>query len=164
MLTWHLFFPAWNTVSRELENFSQNGAETSRGKSILMLALDCWITNHSERGTLILFHLRCNGYKILRCYVCGRKCMFGDTAILHTQIVFYFLILTILCACMCSIRPTLLSGGQSSWLQIQRSGFDSRHYQTFWDVMRPEWGWLSLISTIEKLLERKSGGSGQGIK
>jgi hypothetical protein len=28
-------------------------------------------------------------------------------------------------------RSPLWSGGQSSWLQIQRSGFDSRRYQVF---------------------------------
>jgi hypothetical protein len=27
------------------------------------------------------------------------------------------------------LRPPLWSSGQSSWLQIRRSGFDSRHYQ-----------------------------------
>jgi hypothetical protein len=36
-------------------------------------------------------------------------------------------------------RPPLWSSGQSSWLQIQRPGFDSRHYQ-----------------------EKKSSGSGSG--
>jgi hypothetical protein len=28
-----------------------------------------------------------------------------------------------------SVRPPLWSSGQSSWLQIRRPGFDSRHYQ-----------------------------------
>jgi hypothetical protein len=27
----------------------------------------------------------------------------------------------------------LWSSGQSSWLQIRRPGFDSRHYQIFWE-------------------------------
>jgi hypothetical protein len=31
-------------------------------------------------------------------------------------------------------RPPLWSSGQSSWLQIQRSGFDSRRYKIFWKV------------------------------
>jgi hypothetical protein len=48
----------------------------------------------------------------------------------------------------------------SSWLQIQRSGFDSRRYQIFWEVVSLERGPLSLVSTIEELLERKSSGSG----
>jgi hypothetical protein len=52
------------------------------------------------------------------------------------------------------------SSGQSSWLQIQRSGFDSRLYQIIWEVVGLERGPLSLVSTIEKLLERKSSGSG----
>jgi hypothetical protein len=47
-----------------------------------------------------------------------------------------------------------------SWLQIQRSGFDSRHYQNFREVVGLELGPLSLVSTIEKLLGRNSSGSG----
>jgi hypothetical protein len=54
----------------------------------------------------------------------------------------------------------LLSRGQSSRLQIQRSGFDSRRYQIFWEVVGLEWGPLSLVSTIEELLGRNSSGSG----
>jgi hypothetical protein len=46
------------------------------------------------------------------------------------------------------------------WLQIERSGFDSRRYQIFWEVMGLESGPLSLVSTIEDLLERKSSGTG----
>jgi hypothetical protein len=45
----------------------------------------------------------------------------------------------------------------SSWLQIQRPGFDSRPYQNFWLVVGLERG---LVSTTEELLERKSSGSG----
>jgi hypothetical protein len=56
--------------------------------------------------------------------------------------------------------PSLWSIDQSSWLQIQRSGFDSRRYQIFWEVMGLEWGPLSLVGTIEVLLQRKSSGSG----
>jgi hypothetical protein len=52
------------------------------------------------------------------------------------------------------------SGGQSSWLQIQRSGFDSRRYQIFWEVVGLERGPLSLVSTIEDLLGRKNSFSG----
>jgi hypothetical protein len=48
----------------------------------------------------------------------------------------------------------------SSWLQIERSEFDSRRYQIFWEVVDLEWGSLSLVSTVEELLERKSSGSG----
>jgi hypothetical protein len=51
------------------------------------------------------------------------------------------------------------SSDQSSWLQIQRSGFDSWCFQIFW-VVGLEWGLLSLVSTIEELLERKSSSSG----
>jgi hypothetical protein len=46
--------------------------------------------------------------------------------------------------------------GQSSWLQSQRPGFDSRRYQVFWEVVGLERGPLSLVSTIEELLESKS--------
>jgi hypothetical protein len=47
-----------------------------------------------------------------------------------------------------------LSSGQSSWLQIRRPGFDSRHYQKI-KVVGLERGPLSLVSTTEELLDRK---------
>jgi hypothetical protein len=56
--------------------------------------------------------------------------------------------------------PSLWSSGQSSWLQIQRFDFDSRSYQIFCEVVGLERSPLSLVSTIEELLERKSSGSG----
>jgi hypothetical protein len=52
----------------------------------------------------------------------------------------------------------LWSSGQSSWLQIQRSGFDSRHYQIFWEVVGLERGPFSLVITVEKLLGKKNSG------
>jgi hypothetical protein len=52
------------------------------------------------------------------------------------------------------VRPPLWSGGQSSWLQIRRPGFDSRHYQKE-KVVGLERGLLSLVSTTEELLDRK---------
>jgi hypothetical protein len=54
----------------------------------------------------------------------------------------------------------LWSRGQSSWLQTQRSGFDSRCYQIFWEVMGLERGPLSLVDTTEELLGINSSGSG----
>jgi hypothetical protein len=57
-------------------------------------------------------------------------------------------------------RPPLWSSGQSSWLQMQRFGFDSRRYQIFWEAVGLERCLLSLVSTIEELLERKRSGSG----
>jgi hypothetical protein len=53
----------------------------------------------------------------------------------------------------------LWSSGQSSWLQIQRSGFDSRLYQIFEEVVGLERDPVSLVNTIEELLGRKSSGS-----
>jgi hypothetical protein len=61
-------------------------------------------------------------------------------------------------------RPPLWSSDQSSWLQIKRPGFDSRRYQIFGEVMGLERGPLSLVSTIEQLLARKSSGSGLEIR
>jgi hypothetical protein len=61
-------------------------------------------------------------------------------------------------------RPPLWSVGQSSWLQIHRSGFDSRSHQIFWEVVGRELGPLSLVSTIEKLIGRKDSGSGLEIR
>jgi hypothetical protein len=57
------------------------------------------------------------------------------------------------------IGPPLWSSGQSSWLQSQRSGFDSRHYQIFWEVVGMERDPFSLVSTAKELLGRKSSGS-----
>jgi hypothetical protein len=54
----------------------------------------------------------------------------------------------------------LWPSGQCSWLKIQRSGFDSQHCQIFLKVVGLERGTVSLVSTIEELLERKSSGSG----
>jgi hypothetical protein len=48
----------------------------------------------------------------------------------------------------------LWSSGQSSWLQIRRPGFDSRHYQKR-NVVGLERDPLSLMSTTEELLDRK---------
>jgi hypothetical protein len=57
-------------------------------------------------------------------------------------------------------RPPLWSSGQSFWLEIQRSVFDFRLYHIFWEIVGLERGPLSLVSTIEELLGRKSSGSG----
>jgi hypothetical protein len=59
-------------------------------------------------------------------------------------------------------RPSLWSSGQSSWLQIQRSGVDFQRYHSFPKSL--ERGPLSLVSTIEELLDRKSSGSGLEIR
>jgi hypothetical protein len=56
-------------------------------------------------------------------------------------------------------RQPLWSSDQSSWLQIQGSGFDSQRYQISWEVVGLERGPLSLLSTTEELLGRKSSGS-----
>jgi hypothetical protein len=54
----------------------------------------------------------------------------------------------------------LWPSGLSFWLQIQRPVLGSRRYPTFGEVVGLERGPLSLVSTIEELLERKSSGSG----
>jgi hypothetical protein len=57
------------------------------------------------------------------------------------------------------VGPPLWSSDLSSWLQIQRSGFDYRRYQIFWEVVGLERVPLSLVSTNEELLGRKCNGS-----
>jgi hypothetical protein len=57
--------------------------------------------------------------------------------------------------------PPLWSSGYGSWLQIQRSGFDSRRYQIFWEVVGLERGPLSLMRIIEELFQ---GNSGSGLE
>jgi aryl-phospho-beta-D-glucosidase BglC (GH1 family) len=44
---------------------------------------------------------------------------------------------------------------RSSWLQIQKSGFNSRRYQIFWEVVRLERGPLSLVSRTEDTWKKK---------
>jgi hypothetical protein len=66
-------------------------------------------------------------------------------------------ILIVLC-----LRPPLWSSGQSSWLQTQRSGFDSGRNQIFWEVVGVERDPLSLVSTIKELLGIKSCGLENG--
>jgi hypothetical protein len=61
--------------------------------------------------------------------------------------------------CLPKLWPPLWSSGQSSWLQIQRPGFYSRYYLIFWEVAGLERGSLSLVSTTEELLGRKSSSS-----
>jgi hypothetical protein len=56
--------------------------------------------------------------------------------------------------------PPLWSSSHSSWLQIQRSEFDSRRCRIFWEVVGLERSPLGLVNTIEKLLERKNSGFG----
>jgi hypothetical protein len=58
----------------------------------------------------------------------------------------------------------LWSSCKSSWLQVQRSRFDSRRYQIFWEVVGLEQGPLSFVSTIEELLGRNSSDSGLEIR
>jgi hypothetical protein len=55
--------------------------------------------------------------------------------------------------------PPMWSSEQSFWLHIQRSGFDSRHFEIFWKIVGLERGPLSLVSTTEELLGRNSSGS-----
>jgi hypothetical protein len=43
---------------------------------------------------------------------------------------------------------------KSSWLQIQRSGFDSQRYQISWEAVDLERGPHSLVSTTEELLRK----------
>jgi hypothetical protein len=50
-------------------------------------------------------------------------------------------------------RDRITSSDHSSWLQIQRSGFDSQGYQIFWEVVGLERGPLSLLTTTEELTE-----------
>jgi hypothetical protein len=54
-----------------------------------------------------------------------------------------------------SIKDRLCGLVVSSWLQIQRSGFDSLRYQIFWEAVGLERGPLSLVSATEELFERK---------
>jgi hypothetical protein len=53
------------------------------------------------------------------------------------------------------LRPPLWSCGQSSCLQIQRSGFDSLRYLIFWEAVGLERGPCRLVTTIVELTYSK---------
>jgi hypothetical protein len=61
-------------------------------------------------------------------------------------------------------RQLLWSSGQRSWPQIQRPVFDFRCCQIFLEIVGLERGPISIVSTIEELLERKSIGPGLEIR
>jgi hypothetical protein len=63
--------------------------------------------------------------------------------------------------CIVFCRPPLWSSSQTSWLQIQRSGFDSRRYQIFLEIVGLEGGPVSLVRIIEELFQ---GNSGSGLE
>jgi hypothetical protein len=63
-----------------------------------------------------------------------------------------------ICICSSYMRPPLWSSGQSSWLQIQISGFDSQCYQIFWEVVGLEQGSLSLWVQLRSYLKKKVAG------
>jgi hypothetical protein len=73
----------------------------------------------------------------------------GPEASVCPQIFFFIFEICIL------LWPPQWSSGQSSWLQIWRPEFDSRHYQKKKKVVGLERGPLSLVSTTEELLDRK---------
>jgi hypothetical protein len=77
----------------------------------------------------------------------------------HTEVSSDFQIWWVWHTTLLNYKP-LWSSGQSSWLQIQRSGFNSQCYQIFWIVVGLEQGPLSLVNTTEELLGRKSSDSG----
>jgi hypothetical protein len=113
--------------------------------------------SHYDRDNLaFLFTFR---YMTLPCY----GDVWRDIAnyqLLMSRFNFVFVLTASIEAWQYEGRPPLWSSGQSSWLQIQTSGFDSRRYHIFWEVMGLERGPFSLVSTTEELLEKTSSGSG----
>jgi hypothetical protein len=65
----------------------------------------------------------------------------------HTTWAWKHINIAVMSEATCYIPAPLWSSGQSSWLQIQRSGFHYRRYQIFWEVGGLERGSLSLVST-----------------
>jgi hypothetical protein len=86
-----------------------------------------------------------------------------NTTFMYLYIIQTKMFIQLLCTLIFGIYKAglpLWSGGQSSGLQIQRSGFNSRHYQIFCEVVGLKRGPLSLVRTIEDLLGRKNSCSG----
>jgi hypothetical protein len=73
----------------------------------------------------------------------------------HARVrIFFFRLRLMKLSLRSELSIPLWSSGQSTWPQIQRSRFDSRRYHIFFEVVGLERGPLSLVSTIEELLER----------
>jgi hypothetical protein len=85
--------------------------------------------------------------------------IFPRMILLH-EVAYYYYYFIIRSVSLCR-RLLLWSSGQSSWLQIQRSGFDSRRYQIFWEVVSLERGPLSLVRIVEELCH---GNTGSGLE
>jgi hypothetical protein len=107
---------------------------------------DAVMQTHRQHGDPISLFLLYQNKKI------GLK---QDTQIEHVLTVYTEFKLMLLC--IYSRRLPLRSSGRSLWLQ--GSGFNSRRNQIFWEVLGLERGPLSLVSTTEELLVRKSSGS-----
>jgi hypothetical protein len=91
---------------------------------------------------------------ILNLFSCVIHVMYTEYRELDVPLLFEWLVILI------RVRftwPPLWSSGQSFWLQIHRSVFDSRRYQIFWEVVGLEWGPLSLVRKIEELFRENSG-------
>jgi hypothetical protein len=99
------------------------------------------------RGTVVLYSGSCHlvGHTFHRLEIVNSKFM-PEKSDVYNQFVFNYT--------MVENGPPLWSSGQSSWLQIQRPGFDYRHYQKK-KVVCLERSPLSLVSTTEELLDRK---------
>jgi hypothetical protein len=109
------------------------------------------LTKQSQSVTVVMRELReCSRYPRLEKY------SVTVITILCKQLIFN--------QCVGNLGLPVWSSSQSSWPQIQRSGFDSRRYQIFWELVGLERGPLSLVSAIEELLGRKSDGSGREIR
>jgi hypothetical protein len=85
---------------------------------------------------------------------------FGATCVISSSLNMETVLFSRIYVYICQTEPPLWSSRQSSWLQIQRSGFDPLGYQIFCKVVGLERGPLSLVSTIEELLGINSSGPG----
>jgi hypothetical protein len=95
---------------------------------------------HTHTHTYIYIYIHTHTHTYVHTYTCTQMYVYGSIGYSNR-----------LLADLMSVRPPLWSIDQSSWLEIQMPGFDSRHYQIFSEVVGPERGPLSLVSTNEEL-------------
>jgi hypothetical protein len=111
----------------------------------LHLFLDAWKFN------LLILSLKLSDVN----WICGRH-IFGSTRThLYGVIKIEKLLFLHKCNFLNVFWMCLWSSDQSSWLQIQKSGFDSPGYQIFWEVVVLERDPLSLVIATGELLWRK---------
>jgi hypothetical protein len=130
------------------------------------------VTNYSERGSSWKVNRRSSAQEITRLYGTRNslprlRVTFRDIMNSVVYSILYRpsdrLLSTKLVPTFADRRCRVVSGTDPGY-RFRGTGFDSRRYQIFWEVVYLRRGPLSLMSATEEILERKSSDSGLEIR